>query len=185
MLQALLKDRFKLALHEEQRPVPGYALLAVKPKLKKADPSNRPGCKEGPGPDGKDPRTTNPAASRLVTCLNMTLAQFAEQLPNNAGGYFGQFPGGVVDQTKLEGTYDITINFSVAGLVNGAGGGGGRGGPAEAAGGAGGSAQAADPSSAISLQEAIDKQLGLKLEQQKNPGTVLVIDHVEEKPTEN
>lgn len=180
MLQALLKDRFKLALHEEERPQPGYALIAVKPKLKKADPTNRKGCTNGPGPDGKDPRTTNPAASRLVTCLNMTMAEFAEQLPQRAGGYFGKFPGGVVDATKIEGAYDITINFSVAGMVNG---GGGRGGDAPAAAATG---AASDPNgSSISLQEAIEKQLGLKLEPQKNPAKVLVIDHVEEKPTDN
>jgi len=188
MLQALLKDRFKLTLHEEQRPLPGYALVAVKPKLKKADPSNRTGCKEGPGPDGKDPRIANPTAGRLVTCLNMTLAQWAEQLPNNASGYFmgmNSFPGGVVDQTKIEGAYDITISFSAAGLVNGGGGRGGAPPPPPGAGGGPGSPEASDPNSAISLQEAIEKQLGLKLEPQKNPGMVLVVDHVEEKPTDN
>jgi uncharacterized protein (TIGR03435 family) len=176
MLQALLKDRFKLAIHEETKPLPGYALVAVKPKLKPADPTNRAGCKEGPGADGKDPRTTNPAASRLVTCLNMSMADFAAQIPNRAGGYFMELPGGVVDATKLEGNYDITLNFSVAGAVNG----GGRGGGAPAAPG-----EASDPGGGITLQEAIEKQLGLKLEPQKNPGLVLVVDHVEEKPTEN
>ena len=119
MLQALLKDRFKLALHEETRPLAGYALVAVKPKLKPADPTDRPGCKEGPGPDGKDPRTTNSAAGRLVTCLNMTMAEFAAEIPNRAGGYFGQFPGGVVDATKIEGKYDITLNFSNIGVIRG------------------------------------------------------------------
>jgi uncharacterized protein (TIGR03435 family) len=183
MLQALLKDRFKLVLHEEQRPLPGYALVAVKPKLRKADPSNRTGCTNGPGPDGKDPRTTNPAAGRLVTGLNMTMAEYAEQISQFAGGYFGQFPGGVVDATKLEGAYDITLNFSVAGMV---GGGGGRGGGGEIGNGAGaGAAEASDPGGAITLQEAIEKQLGLKLEPQKNMGKVLVVDHVEEKPTDN
>jgi len=176
MLQALLKDRFKLVLHEETRPLAGYALVAVKPKLKAADPTNRSGCKEGPGPDGKDPRTTNPAAGRLFTCLNMTLAEFAAEIPNRAGGYFGDFPGGVVDATKIEGKYDFSVNFSAIGVLLG---GGGRGGGAAAPG------EASDPGGAISLQEAIEKQLGLKLEPQKNPGMVLVVDHVEEKPSEN
>ena len=177
MLQALLKDRFKLALHEETRPLAGYALVAVKPKLKPADPTNRSGCKEGPGPDGKDPRTANPSAGRLFTCLNMTMAEFAAALPNQAGGYFQDFPGGVVDATKIEGNYDITVNFSNIGVIRG---GGGRGGGAGATPG-----EASDPGGGISLQDAIEKQLGLRLEPQKNPGTVLVVDHVEEKPTEN
>ena len=37
----------------------------------------------------------------------------------------------------------------------------------------------------LSLPEAISKQLGLKLELEKRPAPVLVIDHVEQKPTEN
>jgi len=47
------------------------------------------------------------------------------------------------------------------------------------------SATAADPSGALSLPEAVSKQLGLKLELKKRPMQVLVIDHVNEKPTEN
>jgi uncharacterized protein (TIGR03435 family) len=43
----------------------------------------------------------------------------------------------------------------------------------------------AGPGYAISLQEAIEKQSGLRLEPQKNPTMVLVVDHVEEKPGEN
>ena len=37
----------------------------------------------------------------------------------------------------------------------------------------------------LSLQDAISKQLGLKLVKQKRPIPVLVIDHIDEKPTEN
>jgi len=37
MMQSLLADRFKLAVHFEDRPVPAYNLAAVKPKLVKAD----------------------------------------------------------------------------------------------------------------------------------------------------
>ena len=44
---------------------------------------------------------------------------------------------------------------------------------------------ASDPNGAITLADAIDKELGLKLELQKHPMPVLVIDHVEEKPTGN
>ena len=42
-----------------------------------------------------------------------------------------------------------------------------------------------DPSGAISLYDAIEKQLGLKLEKTKRPAQVLVIDHIEPKPIEN
>jgi len=180
MLQGLLKDRFKLQVHNEDRQVNGYALVADKPKLvKTSDPSARPECTEGPGPDGKDPRIANPDASRLVTCRNMTMAQFAVELRNTAGGYLGQYPP-PVNATGIDGAYDFTINFSVAGMVNGAG----RGGLA-AAPPAAGAGDAADPNRAISLFDALEKQLGLKLESRKVTGQVLVIDHAEDTPTEN
>ena len=165
MLQGLLKERFKLALHKETRQLNGYAVVAVKPKLKPADPDNHPGCKEGPGPDGKDPRTTNPQARRLLTCLNMTVAEFVAELPNRAGDYFNQYPGRVVDATRLDGKYDFTVNFSPLGMAMGG--------------------EAADRGYPISLQDAIEKQLGLRLEPRKNPAVVLVVDHVEEKPADN
>jgi uncharacterized protein (TIGR03435 family) len=111
-LRSFLVDRFRLAAHLEDRPINGYALAAAGPKLKKANPANRPGCKEGPGDDGKDPRLTNPLATRLINCRNMTLAQFAEQLN-------GFFPGSppMTDATGIAGKFDMTINFSPAGLV--------------------------------------------------------------------
>jgi uncharacterized protein (TIGR03435 family) len=37
----------------------------------------------------------------------------------------------------------------------------------------------------ISIFSAIDKELGLKLQAQKRAMPVLVIDHIEQKPTEN
>src|SRR5207249_178723 len=85
MLRALLVERFKLATHMEERPVTAYTLLADKPKLTKADPSNRTGWKEGPAPDAKDTRTGT--LQRLVTARNMTMAQFAEDLQRMASGY--------------------------------------------------------------------------------------------------
>ena len=46
-------------------------------------------------------------------------------------------------------------------------------------------AVARTPSGAVTLFEAIEKQLGLKLEAKKRPVAILVIDHAEQKPTEN
>jgi uncharacterized protein (TIGR03435 family) len=37
----------------------------------------------------------------------------------------------------------------------------------------------------LSLFDAVNKQLGLKLEMRKRPMPVLVIDRIEEKPTDN
>jgi uncharacterized protein (TIGR03435 family) len=175
MLRALLMDRFKLATHIEDRPVSAYTLVAVKAKLTKSDPSNRTGCKNGPAPNTKDTRDLNPIVSRLLTCRNLTMAQFAEELQRIAPGYIHN---PVIDATGIEGNWDFTLSFSPVGAFQS--GGGGNGGAA-----AGATPTASDPSGAISLFDALNKQLGLKLEMHKRPLPVLVIDHVEEKPTDN
>jgi uncharacterized protein (TIGR03435 family) len=97
-----------------------HALVAVKgaakSKLRPADSSNRPGCREGPGADGKDPRIANPAAYRLVTCRNVTLAQFAAELSKpttEENPILGNFPP-VVDATGMSGGYDLTIKLHPA-----------------------------------------------------------------------
>lgn len=170
MLRSLLEDRFKLVAHTEEQPVPGYALVAAKAKLRKADPSNRPGCGEGPGSDGKDPRLTNPLASRLVTCRNMTLVEFAAAMNRSNFG-----PGApVVDATGIDGRYDMTINFSPPSVFANPG-----------ASKTGDGAEAPEPDGAISIFEALSKQLGLKLQSRAVPAPVLVIDHVGEKPMDN
>jgi len=181
MLRKLLEDRFKLSTHMEDRPLEVYTLLPGKPKVRKADPSNRTGCKDGPGPDGKDRRIANPIFNRLIYCQNVTMAEFADRLQGFAGGYVHS---PVLNATGIEGSFDFTLNFSGAGQVQGGGGGGGRsGGPGPAAPDPGGGNS--DPNGALSLPDAISKQLGLKLELQKRPIPVMVIDHIEEKPTDN
>jgi len=50
---------------------------------------------------------------------------------------------------------------------------------------AGGVPAASDPTGGLSLFDALNKQLGLKLETHNRTMPVLVIDHVEEKPTDN
>jgi uncharacterized protein (TIGR03435 family) len=165
LLKSLLEDRFGLRTHLEDRIVTAYTLVAVKPKMRRADPANPTRWHEGPGPDGKDPRITNPMLSRLVTFQNVTTAQFAELLPWIGSG---PYSGPVLDSTGLNGAWDFTLSFSSAGLVQRAG----RGGDTDA-------------NSPVSFFDAIEAQLGLKLEQHKRPLPVLVIDHIEEKPTDN
>lgn len=174
MLRSLLEDRFGLVMHIEKREVPGYALEAAKPKLRPADPSNRPGCKEGPDADGpepeaKDPRLTNPMASRLISCRNVTLAQFVDDLNEVM---YGGLP--TVDATGISGRYDLTLNFSPASAF-----------PAFTGPDRDGNFTAPEPNGAISIFEALTRQLGLKLKSRKVLVPVLVIDRVNETPTEN
>jgi uncharacterized protein (TIGR03435 family) len=167
MLRQLVTERFQLKSHYEDRPVTAYTLLATNPKMAKADPSNRTGFREGPAPGQRDPR--NQIINRMVTVRNMSMPQFAEDLRRIAGGYV-RVP--IEDQTGLDGSYDFTLSFSGIGLVNARGGGPGG----DAAGGA------SDPTGALSLFDAVERQLGLKLESRKRPMKVLVIDSIQEKP---
>ena len=104
------------------------------------------------------------------------MAQFADRLPQLSNGYV---QGAVLDKTGLTDAYDFTLSFSPSGILqNGLPGPG----PAPAQPGAGG---ASDPNGALSLPDAVSKQLGLKLDLEKRSAPVLVIDHVQQKPTEN
>jgi uncharacterized protein (TIGR03435 family) len=173
MLRALIVDRFQMKYHMEDRPMDGFSLTAVKPKMAKSDPATRSRCFEGPPPNSPDPRNRTPILSRLITCQNVTMTQFAQLLPGLAGGYLQT---AAVDRTALAGSWDFSLNFSPAGVFQQATGRGGEPGAANAA---------ADPNGALSLFEALDRQLGLKLEQQKRPLPVLVIDSISEKPSDN
>ena len=177
MLRALLIERFKIQAHMEDRPISAYTLLAANPKLRPADPLSRTRCTEGPGPDGKDPRIASPVLNRLVTCQNMTMAQIGNELQHVASGYIY---GPVLDSTGIKGSWDFTLSFSSADQIL----------PAAATKPAASpdgttTATVADPNGALSLFDAVNKQLGLKLEKQRRPAPVLVIDHIEEAPTEN
>jgi uncharacterized protein (TIGR03435 family) len=85
----------------------------------------------------------------------------------------------VLNATELEGGYDFWLTFSpippeqLASLI------------ARAAQLNAGAGAAGDPMGGVSLFDAVDKQLGLKLVEQKRPVRVLVIDHIEQRPSEN
>jgi uncharacterized protein (TIGR03435 family) len=87
-----------------------------------------------------------------------------------AGGYV-RAP--VKDATGLDGYWDFSVNFSGINLLPGR-----QFDPNKSEG-------ASDPNGALSLPEALQKQLGLKLDLGKRPLPVLVVDHVQDKPTEN
>jgi|HubBroStandDraft_6_1064221.scaffolds.fasta_scaffold113562_2 uncharacterized protein (TIGR03435 family) len=175
MVRALLADRFKLATHFEDRPMTAYTLTASKPKLKKADPATRTKWSDSTnnGPIFVGGGNGSPVPSRTIKFQNMSMAQLAEKLQFLGGAYIHS---PVIDATGLDGGYDFTLTFSLIA-------------PAQlatlmvrapnAAGGA------ADPIGGVSLFEAVEKQLGMKLVEQKRPVSVLVIDHIEEKPADN
>ena len=158
LLRALLEDRFGLRSHIEKQPATVDALTAVKPKLTRADPSGRMGCRNAAAPSGSIWTFT-------VICRNTTMAQLAEDLPAFGASYI-RHP--VIDETGLEGGWDFTLNWTPPHLTH-----------------AGESASENDPNGGLTIPEALEKELGLKLQSAKRPMDVLVIDRVQRMPTGN
>jgi uncharacterized protein (TIGR03435 family) len=158
MLRNLLMQRFQLRLHEENRATTVYALTVGKrtAKLKDADPARRSECKRSLG-DG----------TITLNCQNTTMAQLDETALSEAWGLLDH---PVIDLTGLTGAYDFSVTWSPV-ARNGV----------DAAGGSSSqlSEVAAAPSGELTFFEALEKQIGLKLEKQKHEIPVLVIDSAE------
>ena len=164
MLRALLIDRYKLVTHYENRPVDAQTLVAVKPKLIGADPIARTGCV------GQNVVRQGRNGWKHLECQNMTMAQFAEQIQAYDSVEI-LYP--VVNDTRLEGAWDFSLEFDFQSRLMELS-------PWFRQAGA-----STDPSGSVTFTTAIEKQLGLKLETHKRSEPVLVIDHIEEKPTTN
>jgi uncharacterized protein (TIGR03435 family) len=166
MLQNLLAERFKLALHHETKEIPIYELVVAKngSKLKESpvDPYSPDAGLQPPTRWSSPP----PGAANAGGVIPHTKRPI-EWLLAMLSGLLGQ---PVTDATGLKGEYDIQLRWSGTGLQ-----------PPVASDTPG--AAAAD--SGLTLFEAVQEQLGLKLVQKKAPFDVLVIDHIEKVPTEN
>jgi uncharacterized protein (TIGR03435 family) len=192
MLRALLVDRFKMAAHYEDRLEDGYTLVAAKPKLNPAEPSNRTGCSAGPSQAPRNPADGPPPAvpPLTVTCQKVTMAQFAERLKGMVSPYtVFRFP--VLDSSGIAGAWDFTFTYNIRPLsaqqIAALQALTGRGGPAAGGGPPASAAPVAlpDPTGILALSDALEEQLGLKLEMHQRPEPVFVVDHIEEKPTDN
>jgi uncharacterized protein (TIGR03435 family) len=86
----------------------------------------------------------------------------------------------ILDATEIAGGWDFALSFDPNAAVRAMVAGRGGGDPNQT-----GAVAASDPSGGLTIFEAIEKQLGLKLEKQKRQAQVIVIDHIEQKPTEN
>jgi uncharacterized protein (TIGR03435 family) len=181
MLQGLLIERFGLKEHIEDRPGNAYTLYAGTPRLTKADPVERASCTDRVPPGEKDPRTANPMVTQFMHCNNVTIDQFARELQRYSG-YIIKTP--VLNNTDIEGRYDLTLSFTglhqleMLGLAQG-GATPPAGAPRSEGPGAG------DPARVVLLQNAVAKQLGLKLVLEQRPIPALVVDSMQDKPTEN
>ena len=181
LLKALLEQRFKLVAREETRPFPAWALSAGKnPRMKEADGKGESGCKianqsggdpqDGPrffrgNPDGTTTTISlGPGMMVQYSCRNMTMAAFAAGLGSMIGvqlkGWF--FDQGVRDQTNLQGKWNFDVKWSLPAF-----------GPM------------ANTGEQVTVTDAIDKQLGLKLEEVPIPMKVVVVESLLRKPADN
>jgi uncharacterized protein (TIGR03435 family) len=190
MLQALLADRFKLAIHRENKDHSMYALMVGKngPKLKEAPPEPAAGPEEpaetgqvriAPGRDGVTVSggkagptriSMGPGGTMHLEAPKMTLAALAELLSR-----FTDRP--VVDMTEIKGNYQVALDLSMDDLRNAARSAG------VAVPGLPASDGVSDPSGG-SMFNAV-QQLGLRLEPRKESIELIVIDHLEKMPSEN
>jgi uncharacterized protein (TIGR03435 family) len=90
MMQSMLADRFKLAVHRETRILPVYALTVVKSGVKFHEGDGRGGMSAGP---------------RLIRYSSGTMGELASQL----SGYLGRH---VIDRTGITGQYAINLSFA-------------------------------------------------------------------------
>ena len=188
MMQALLADRFKLAIHTETRQLPVFALVFFKPG--KTGPQFQAHSTEIPC--STDPQILSPTGSAPAPAAtvvggfpvtyggiqpmeaispgrvriggrNVTMGLIASTLaamPDNADRP-------VLDRTGLNGTFDFTLEWM----------------PQPNGSLASGAASQPDQAGPTFL-EALKDQLGLKLDSATGPVDVLVLDHVE-RPSEN
>jgi uncharacterized protein (TIGR03435 family) len=177
MVRRLLAERFNLKTHVETRERPRYALLTTRSD-KQLGPKLKPSAFDCPaivaarGPDFKlpsgPPQPGDPPRCGIVARLgggSRTL--MAEGQPMSAIAKLLQSIAGrvIVDKTGLSGTFDVQLETEIQEVTDI---------PRDAA----------DPRDGLSLSTALREQLGLKLESERGPVDVVVIDHAEP-PTAN
>ena len=210
MLQALLKDRFKLATHSEMQEQPVLALMVGKsgPKLKEAAATAEAFDENAPLKPGESKMDTPSGPIRLMknadgsTTYNMgargsftlkfdgeTRSMHMEASTITMKGFvmmmttLGAGQGRqIVDMTGLTGMYQAAVDFSVMDLQSSLSA-QGIDIPRRPGGGSSGT-EATDPEGGATVSAALEK-LGLRLEKSRAKVDRLVVDHVEKLPTEN
>ncbi|MDT7814575.1 MAG: hypothetical protein QOJ42_4491 [Acidobacteriaceae bacterium] len=153
-LQPLLVTRFNLQFHRETRERPTYSLMVAK-----NGPKLHQAQPLGNYPDGIE-RLDGTGSGDQSTVTPGKIVLHGSSVSSLAGILSSQgLSHAVVDKTGLTGIYDITLRWSPDDI---------------------GSSDASFPS----LFTALPEQLGLKLEYEKNPVDIIVIDHIG-KPSEN
>jgi uncharacterized protein (TIGR03435 family) len=157
-LQSLLRERFNVAAHVEQRQLPAYHLVKARPDAP-LGVRLKPSVIDCSAPDWRDTAKANPTLrpcgfsidNGVLSGGGMTMATLSSILSSAAARP-------VLDRTGLSGGHDIDLEWSGAfGNTN---------------------------PDAVSIFTAVQEQLGLKLESATAPLDVLIVDRVD-RPTAN
>lgn len=146
MLQTVLKERMNLVAHVEQRRKTVWKRRA---KMTRSQMPVRPedaGCSRSPAGD----------ARVRLTCRHETMAAFAHELPQYAGGYLDST---VVDRTAFAGAWDFQLEWTPLPQIESNGG--------------------------LTLYAALQAQLGLQLTKKTLPVPVLIVDKMKRAPKDN
>ena len=189
MLQNLLRERFKLAFHYQQKEMAIYELTVGSngPKMKRSPPST-PGQSDEPWwvapvrvqsvdkdgypvfPAGRGGLANGSADHYRWTAFNVSTQDIANTLSDQLGRP-------VVDATELKGKYDVDLKWVVdldfllserakAEIREQVG-------------------ELPDTGSGPTLVRAVQNQLGLRINSRKGSAEIVVIDHREKVPTQN
>jgi uncharacterized protein (TIGR03435 family) len=157
MMQTLLKERFHLEAHTEERPGAAYALTVAKsgPKLQPSQAALLSGqrCAPGDGIPGQ----------KHVECRHVSMALLADYLQEASPA---DFPVQVVDRTGLDGVYDFRLDWTPGRKASAA--------PDDQA----------PPETGPTIFDAVQTQLGLRLDRKTAPLPVVVVDRIERTPWE-
>jgi len=183
MQQNLLAERFKLALHHEQKEMEIYELtVAAKgPKMKESAPGAAPAAPEPwAAPKftmGADGYPAFPAGSGGLLGMNghFRWTGAGLSMPEIVKTLSGTLHRPVFDLTGLKGRYDIDMTWIVDNSAF----------LALAAQAGVDVAQQEDAGRGPTLEGAVQNRLGLKLTSKKGPGDIVVIDHAEKVPAGN
>jgi uncharacterized protein (TIGR03435 family) len=159
MLQKLMEERLGMRIHREAKPLPVYALVAGKgqPKVQPAKDSENIGCRIVSNGGRIDW-----SSEIRVECRNTTMAALAEQMP-----FFAKVNRRFVDDTHLDGTYDFDLRWTPAPPQSGPG------------------SKLVELQSKGALFDALEKQVGLRIDDRKAPVETIVVDQINKAPVEN
>ena len=178
MLQSLLADRLGLKVHWTSKPIEMYDLVVAKSgsKLKPAAPDSPERSEDGCagancrlGSNGFPiPPPGNAAWFAQLPDGKIAMRGHNQTIPELIGEIGGRTLNGPLnDATGLTGKYDYTIFWSMRAQSSAL------------------NPLVAGEPDGPSIFDAVQDQLGLEIRKTRRPAQVLVVDHVDKKPTEN